>query len=306
MPAKNLAADYADDADGKSEILREIRARGPMSFRRYMELCLYHPQWGYYTSGRNRFGREGDYFTSAQLGTIFAKVLARRFEQMRLELGTADFTVLEMGPGRGDFGRALQAAAPHLKYRGIEYGEAFPEKPFIGCIFCNEFFDALPVQVVSQGQEVFVIEKAGELAWSAGPPDRELCPDAALWMRRFAAALERGYVLTVDYGYRGREVERFTTGTLMTYRRHCAGEHVFADPGCRDITAHVDFDLLVSAGTEAGLVETAFESQSRYLMRLGEADQFAAVLSEPGAAGLLKNLLFGIGETMRVLEMRRR
>ncbi len=284
------------------EILGEIRARGPMPFRRYMELCLYHPQWGYYTSGKNRFGREGDYYTSSQLGSLLARLLARRFDEMRRELGVEDFTVLEMGPGRGDFGRALQAAAPRLRYVAVEYGDPFPIAKFTGCIFSNEFFDALPVSVFGKDGEIFVGEKSGELGWSGGAPVKEHCPDAAQWMRRFGDALDRGYVVTVDYGYRGREIERFPSGTLMTYRRHTASADVFAEPGERDITAHVDFDLLAAAGREAGLVETRFETQGRYLMRLGEQDHFAPFQSD---APLLKDLLFGIGETMRVLEMRR-
>lgn len=282
-----------------------------------MELCLYHPKFGYYRTAREKFGKAGDYYTSAQLGPIYARLLARRFEQMRRELEAEEFTVLEMGPGRGDFGRELEAAAPDLRYIGVEYGDPFPEKAFDGCVFCNEFFDALPVQAYRDGREMLVGERDGELVWTPGQPtDRaapEFAPDAEPWMRRFAGILERGHVLVVDYGYRGREVERFPEGTLMSYRRHVASEDVLAEPGERDLTAHVDFDLLARAGTEAGLRETAFETQSRYLMRLGETDQFAAAYAgcrteaeRLRASLLLKNLLVGIGETMRVLELRKK
>ncbi len=306
--------------DLKAEILAEIRARGPIPFRRYMELCLYHPQLGYYTSAKRgeRFGKAGDYYTSAQVGPMFARLLARRFEQMRQELGGAEFTVIEVGPGRGDFGAELKASAPHLRYVPVEYGEPFPAGPITGCVFSNEFFDALPVHIYRGGREMFVAEKEGEFTWlveearaatSTGP---DYCPDAEVWMRRFAAVLSRGYVLIADYGYRGREVERYPEGTLMSYRRHVASGDFFDHPGERDITAHVNFDLLVKAGTEAGLREVLFEPQSRYLMRLGEPDQFASALAgcrtereRIEATLLLKNLLFGIGETMRVLEMRK-
>ncbi len=303
--------------DLKSEIVEEIRVRGPISFRRYMELCLYHPRWGYYTSGRERFGKAGDYYTSAQLGPAFARLLARRFEQMRRELGAAEFTVLEMGPGRGDFGRELRMAAPHLRYAPVEYGDPFPEAPFTGCIFGNEFFDALPVHVYRSGREMLVSEQDGEFLWVEGSPVEhaapEYSPDAQVWMRRFAGVLKRGFVLLLDYGYRGREVERFPDGTLMTYRRHAAFQDsraVFQDPGERDITAHVNFDLLIQAGAAAGLHEVRFETQGSYLVRLGEEDQFACVFPDcqteaerVQASLLLKNLIFGIGETMRVLEM---
>jgi len=280
-----------------TQILRdEIRAKGSISFRRYMEVCLYHPEFGYYTSGKNRFGREGDYYTSAQLGTLYARLMAKRFEEMRRELGA--LTVLEMGPGRGDFGRAL-----NFEYVGVEYGQPLPEGPFTGCIFCNEFFDALPVEAYRGSQEVLVGEHDGKFVWAGGPPTRESCPDAGPWMARLSGLLERGYIVVVDYGYRGTEAVRFPEGTLMTYRNHAASPDVFADPGERDITAHVDFDRLAAAGRAAGLVESCFESQGNYLMRLLDPE-FLEAASLPERLRL-KNLLFGIGETMRVLEMRR-
>ncbi len=292
-----------------SELVSLIRRDGPLSFERYMEMCLYHPQLGYYTSkSAERFGRGGDYYTSAQLGTVFAQIMARRFAAMRDEIG-GDFTIVEVGPGRGDFGRVIAREFPCIP---IEYGDPWPDRPIRGCIFSNEFFDALPVRAYHGDIEALVTERDGALGWLGDPPDREFSPRAAGWMERFAQTLECGYVVAVDYGYRGRERERFAAGSLMTYRKHQASEDVFADPGERDITAHVDFDLLAQAGRAAGLTETAFDPQSRYLMRIGEIDQFAGVFD--GCATetervkstlLLKNLLFGIGETMRVLEMRK-
>jgi SAM-dependent MidA family methyltransferase len=293
----------------QSELVSLIRRDGPISFERYMEACLYHPQLGYYTAKTaERFGRDGDYYTSAQLGTVFAQIMARRFAAKREEIGEP-FAVIEVGPGRGDFGRVIATQFPYI---AVEYGDPWPERPMRGCIFSNEFFDALPVRAYRGAVEVLVTEQDGALGWLGEPPDHEFSPRAAAWMERFARTLECGYVVAVDYGYRGRERERFPAGSLMTYRKHRASEDVFADPGESDITAHVDFDLLAEAGRGAGLTETAFDPQSRYLMRVGEADQFACVFDactteteRVKSTLMLKNLLFGIGETMRVLEMRK-
>ena len=49
-----------------------------MTFERYMALSLYHPEFGYYTQGRERTGVGGDYFTSADLHPVFARLLARQ------------------------------------------------------------------------------------------------------------------------------------------------------------------------------------------------------------------------------------
>jgi len=291
----------------ETEIVALIRREGPISFERYMELCLYHPELGYYTSKtKERFGRGGDFYTSAQLGTVFARIMTQRFKAMRQEIGE-DFTVLEIGPGRGDFGREI---AKEFRYIGVDYGDPWPDR-VRGVVFANEFFDALPVRAFRGEKECLVTERNGTLSWLDGEPDREFSPRAAGYMERITRTLERGSVILVDYGYRGRERERFERGSLMTYKNHQASEDVFADPGERDITAHVDFDLLADAGRAAGLEEVSYDPQSRYLMRIGEQDEFACIYE--GCATdtdrvkttlMLKNLLFGIGETMRVLEMR--
>jgi SAM-dependent MidA family methyltransferase len=62
-------------------ILSEIRARGPLPFRRFMELALYHPSHGYYERQIGQVGRAGDFFTSVSVGPLFGRLLASRFAQ---------------------------------------------------------------------------------------------------------------------------------------------------------------------------------------------------------------------------------
>lgn len=317
-----------------------------MPFARYMELCLYHPQFGYYRTAREKFGAGGDFYTSAQVHPAFARLLVRRWVAMWQALGGGEFTLLEAGAGRGDIAREAQAWAARaypefhgaLRYVALEYGNPLPP-PFRGCIFSNEFFDAQPTHLLRfrRGclREMYVAERDGRLEWVEGPPSSpeleawvrrlgiepapnqdgqtlELSLAAANWMRQFGVVLERGYVLTFDYGYLACEIARgmrFPHGTLMTYRKHAATDDVFLYPGDRDITAHVNFDLLREAGRDAGLRESRFCSQGRYLIELGEAGQFSEVFADCAAETdrvkatlLLKNLLFGLGETIQVLE----
>ena len=65
----------------------EIRARGPMPFSRYMELCLYNQELGYYASSSEKFGKAGDFFTSSDVHAVFGRLLARQFEEMWRALG---------------------------------------------------------------------------------------------------------------------------------------------------------------------------------------------------------------------------
>jgi SAM-dependent MidA family methyltransferase len=93
----------------------------------------------------------------------------------------------------------------------------------------------------------------------------------------------------------------------MSYRGHQASEDVLAGPGNRDITAHVNFTALERRGEELGLQSRGLRTQAQFLMEIGEPDQFAAALASGSETDnfrlrmQLKTLLFGLGETFRVL-----
>ncbi len=97
----------------------------------------------------------------------------------------------------------------------------------------------------------------------------------------------------------------------MGYQKHQAIEDVLADPGNRDLTAHVNFTALVKRGEELGLTASPLMTQMRFLMELGEKDNFDAALGGPEASDSskyrmqLKTLLFGMGETFQVLVQRK-
>ena len=81
----------------------EIEAQGGMiPFRRFMELALYHPQHGYYASGRARIGKEGDFFTSVSVGRIYGRLLASVCREVWERLGHPEkFTIVEQGSNDG-------------------------------------------------------------------------------------------------------------------------------------------------------------------------------------------------------------
>ena len=302
----------------------EIRRGGPVPFRRFMEIALYHPEHGYYRRARDPFGKEGDFFTAEQLQPVFGILVAARVRQLYRAMGEPrDFTVVELGPGRQE----MTPAFSEWSYTPVDLGGMLPKR-FQGVVFSNEFFDALPVDVyLYEGgalRERLVHFDDGRFVWHTGPAAAESAVDyvrryypppiegqqyevnlAALdWIGRIAGALERGHVLTVDYGLTRSEAVRFPAGTLMGYRRHIAREDVLEEPGVRDITAHVNFTALEEYGSIRGLRARRFETLAQTLLAAGEADQFAAALG--GGDDLrrrmqLKTLLFGMGETFRVL-----
>lgn len=89
---------------------QEIREHGPIPFSRYMELCLYHPELGYYSRNAEQFGKAGDFYTSSDVHAVFGRLLARQFEEIWKALGSpGEIEILELGPGRGLFAQDVLA-----------------------------------------------------------------------------------------------------------------------------------------------------------------------------------------------------
>jgi SAM-dependent MidA family methyltransferase len=301
------------------QLLRdEIGRDGPIPFSRFMEVALYHPEHGYYR--RDPFGRAGDFFTAEQLQPVFGRLIA----QYAAALCPPEVcTIVELGAGRREMAPFFQDFA----YVPVDIGFGSLPDAFSGLVFANEFFDALPVDVVimrcGELRHVRVDFRKDGFVWIEAEPASadaaafageiaegtrlEVNLSALEWLDRVGGALQRGSVLIIDYGYTRREIVRFPEGTLMSYRRHQALDDVLADPGERDITSHVPFSVLEAHAPRAGLTPVRFESMAAMLLRAGEPDQFAAALAasdEREATRLrmqLKTLLFGMGETFRVL-----
>jgi SAM-dependent MidA family methyltransferase len=157
----------------------EIAQRGPIPFRDFMEQALYHPQYGYYSSGRAHLGRRGDYFTNVSVGPFFGRLLARQFAEMWERLGAPpDFALVEQGAHTGDFAADALAALRQLApacfaattcwlveplsaLRAAQQARLAPFAPqvrwvaalaelppFCGVHFSNELIDAFPVHRV--------------------------------------------------------------------------------------------------------------------------------------------------------------
>ncbi len=118
-------------------IEQEIRERGPIHFSRYMELCLYHPELGYYSRNAAQFGKAGDFYTASDIHAVFGRLLARQFDQMWRVLGSPDqIVVKELGPGRGLFAQDVldwsETKFPEffgaLQYRLVEQSASLRER----------------------------------------------------------------------------------------------------------------------------------------------------------------------------------
>lgn len=183
--------------------------------------------------------------------------------------------------------------------------------PRPGIAFGNELLDALPFHVIewSQGKwsECHVGWEGGQFHWVPGQVLTPQVEDATKalsgpfpegyrtevrtgFRQLFAAiatALGRGLLIWPDYGFARADyyTESRTTGTLRTFCRHQSGEDPLADPGERDITAHVDFTHVAEAAIGLGLVPANFCDQGSWLTRLA-APWLQAMESRPDPSAI--------------------
>jgi SAM-dependent MidA family methyltransferase len=285
----------------QDRILKEIAAAGGwLSFARYMQLALHEPGIGYYASGARKFGRQGDFVTAPELGSLFGRTLAR-------ELRPFD-RILELGAGSGALAdvltRELNAeylileTSAELRERQrlrlgdrVRHLERLPER-FRGAVIANEVVDAMPVHVVHWTERgVFERGVTTQFCWADRPAAGELLAAAEritvpapyvseiglaarAWMRTLAQSLEQGAILVIDYGFPAHEYyhPQRASGTLMCHYQHRAHADPFARPGEEDITAHVDFTALAQAATDAGTKVLGYATQAQFLVNCGITD----------------------------------
>jgi SAM-dependent MidA family methyltransferase len=202
------------------------------------------------------------------------------------------------------------------------------EVPLI--VFANEFFDALPVEILSQQGKLYLGIESNRLRemWLAPTKDEfeyldrygvhsepaeriEVPLLAQSWMKSIADSMSRGFVVVIDYGYtRAQQLAGHHRGTLMAYRRHSATGDPYQSPGDQDLTAHVNFTALSAVLGAQGMDVQPLRTQSQFLMSLGEENQFADAFEDcrlpqesAKVALQLKHLITpeGMGETFHVL-----
>lgn len=402
----------------RQKIEQEIRECGPIPFSRYMELCLYDPEFGYYSRAQEKFGKSGDFYTSSDVNAVFGRLLSRQFEEMWRALGSPrEFEVLELGPGRGLFAQdvldwaekkfpgfyrvlhytlvetspalrdrlasrfhdriesgrvtlrtgigeeptgeaerlvqsaehssqscerqgheqqALEQLRQEREWHGFSRAEKPPQLeralapnvPLV--VLANEFFDALPVEIVSAKGSLRIATRDGRFheQWAAPTkqeldfldhygvhPEGDIRTEVALTSQTMlmpvAAAIERGFLIAIDYGYtREQQLAGRHLDTVMTYRQHTASPDPYQAPGEQDITAHVNFTALAAIAEQSGMQVQKLRTQSQFLLGIGEATQFADAFEDcrvpqerAKVAMQLKHLITpeGMGETFQVL-----
>jgi SAM-dependent MidA family methyltransferase len=293
-----------------------------------MEAALYDPEFGYYTRGDlKRWGREGDYRTSAERSELFAATFARYFIKLYHELGRPwEWTIVECGAGDGRFAQrvltVLSAQSPTLldathyvlhdvsensRSRARQVLHEFedsvsyelPETLETGIYFSNELLDAFPVhRLTSEGELYVTLNSDNDFICTTGPFSTprlaefldehtiELAPGQTIevnlaiddWLTSVAAKLNRGYVITVDYGAEAADLYDpylRPDGTLRAFSKHGFVDDVLTEPGVYDITSSVNWTQVIKTGERLGLEVVEFSQQDRFLLKAGLVEVLA-------------------------------
>ena len=309
-------------------IAGRIRATGPISLADYMQICLLHPQHGYYST-RDPFGRAGDFTTAPEISQIFGEICGLALAQAWMDQGSpAPFTLAEIGPGRGTLmadmlrviarvpGMAdaaqlvLIEASPHLRQvqrdrlgevTHLDHAADLPQQPLF--LIANEFFDALPIRQYQRGDQGWAERLVGlgpdGLQFGLGPmvdlprPGKigdvvEDCPAAPAIIAAIAGRIARHGGAAIVIDYGGWNGYGDTFQALRDHR----AEDPLAHPGQADLTAHVDFAPLAAAAVRAGAVSSRMGRQGDWLLSLGAAQRAEKLTQagDQGAAAALRRL----------------
>lgn len=264
-------------------------------------------------------------------GTLLKDVLQECREQQVSVLPRLTCILVERSPA---FRRRQQEALAAWKQQGgriqwVEDLRAIGDGGLTGTLLSNELVDAFPVHRVRMGQdglqELYVTSHDHALQERWGEPSTselsaflldldvelpvgfttEINLEAVQWIKQVARVLDRGVVITIDYGHTAQDYvapER-KNGTLLGYHRHTVSTNPYTRVGEQDLTAHVNFSSLARTGEQVGLTTTGLTNLQHFLMSLGieelvrECGQESAVVQ--AAAQLLRP--HGMGTTFKIL-----
>ncbi|MGJ8726541.1 MAG: class I SAM-dependent methyltransferase [Roseibacillus sp.] len=229
QPTEELsgAQSYLGDGQGATarlteEVMAEIDAEGPISFRKFFDLVLYHPDWGYYARPQqSRTGKEGDFFTAVSVGPLFGRILAEyAFATWEQQEKPTVFRVVEWGAEQGDLAKDILAGGQGIGgefAQALQYAvvEPLPQKraalaealegaevvakakeltPQPGLVIGNELIDALSFWLIrwEKGQwlEKRVAREGESLRFELAEPDSELSDRLALVKDTFSEGYE--------------------------------------------------------------------------------------------------------------------
>jgi SAM-dependent MidA family methyltransferase len=271
---------------------------------------------------------------AAGTGRLAGHILGFVQEKLPEFFAALHYVAVERSTARCD--QLRERLLPYIERGRCQPSIEIPAKVPLGCIFSNELVDALPVHRVVQEhgelREICVTTDGATFSDLRTPLSTcaiseyfaaqgislvegqlaEAGLEACDWITEIGRRLERGFVLTIDYGHEAADLfdAHHMAGTVLAYANHRESEQFYAAPGQQDLTAHVNFTALRKWGERSGLNTLGLVSQTAFLLALGQGNDFADLYDDGmnevdrvRARLQLKTLIFpeGMGERFQVL-----
>ena len=235
-----------------SKALSHALENGPIPFRRFMEIALYHPQGGYYCRESSRIGPGGDFYTSPHQSPWLGRMIAPLIGKIRRSMDEPpSLPVWEYGPGEGwlafDILESVRSSKT-LLHQAIAYTFAeqspqararirekfqdsdevrfadpsrYPPAGFEGVVLAHEFLDALPVHALIQRgshlKERYVARSGERLQFCEGPLSDEHLRD---WFSDLDIRLSRGQMAEVNlcaFDWVNEVARRMERGAILIF-----------------------------------------------------------------------------------------
>jgi SAM-dependent MidA family methyltransferase len=294
--------------ESMGDVLRNLLSYGDLSFRDFMDVALYHPQFGYYVSQTHPAGKAGDFVTAPSLSPAFSFAIARLFGEFVSRSEGAVCSFVDIGAGDGSLVGSVQGELEAQRLKGSEAqrgevkffavdrarGTSLEDVPRDGChfVFSNELYDAFPfARLVQRGEhlhELWVTEtEGGELDWT----EREAPAPYEDYFASYGIQLESGQFADVSLEWEAFHrdvVSRFERALFVTFDYGHPASKLFSARARRFGTAaayraqRVTRDLLANAGEQdltahinfsdlerAGATTLYFDRMAKFLLSIG-------------------------------------
>jgi len=315
----------------------EPNAANGVSFARFMELAMYHPLAGYYTSSKRRVGRDApaDFYTATTFSPVFGELVVSAAVKLLAPAVPADFVFVEIGAET--YGGILRGQKhPFASYQTISLGQPFTLPPK-AVVFSNELFDAQPFHrvvwrggqwkelgVLLHGRHLREVELPAFTAELAAVADRlpktaeenyhiDLPIRTVPILDLIIGQKWSGLFIAFDYGKFWQELaENTPAGTGRTYYQQKMGTDLLTRPGKQDLTCHICWDWLEDGLVKAGFGEPRTESQESFFVRYAADTMAAITAADAGKFSLRKRMLMhllhpgNMGQKFQVLNALRK
>ena len=159
------------DINLKEKIIYLIKNKGPINLSKFMEICLYDKDFGYY-SNSHVIGPNGDFITAPEISQVFGELISTNIFYNLFKSNFLKANIVDLGPGRGTLMSDILSTFKKLNKNNYTISSILFERSDIlkkiqkktlkdnNCLWikkideinelptyfiANEFFDALPI-----------------------------------------------------------------------------------------------------------------------------------------------------------------